>query len=376
MTLEPFTTNSSQTRPTPEGQEYLAADGNAYFVPSNNRKTLIVAPEESIADIIALAGEPPPFRRDVERIVSHTDADRDVTIICTPNSLFSEGRNLFAGELPKVREPLFWFLGDELSAVALSAHWDDNFFYEIVAVPTLETSPERAARILSDRLREESGTVKRHISSQRASEYSAEVVSRFPAMLETLAQYSRSGFDKDCAVVRGYLPVAAGHNLLLAGELTLAEASSQGRPVADFDRLSPGNATSPDTAGNEKKSSVRERLKYVTSLRFGRETLEAALDQLSKDVGIGIVIRGQDLQAEGITKNQQFGIDVENKPAEEILVEILRLANPDKTATGPNDEKQKFVYVVRPGDDGEEQIVVTTRAAAAARGDELPEVFR
>jgi hypothetical protein len=135
-------------------------------------------------------------------------------------------------------------------------------------------------------------------------------------------------------------------------------------------------ATLPSNERGRAESSVRERLEKVTSLRFGRETLAAALDQLSKDVGVEIVIRAADLQAEGITKNQQFGIDVENKRAGEILVEILRLANPDKSATGPDDEKQRLVYVVRPGEDGAEEIVVTTRAAAAARGDELPEAFR
>jgi hypothetical protein len=81
------------------------------------------------------------------------------------------------------------------------------------------------------------------------------------------------------------------------------------------------------------------------------------------------------LQADGITKNQQFGIDVENKPAEEILIEVLRLANPDKTAISASDEKQKLVYVMERGKDGGEQIVVTTRAAAMARGDELPAAF-
>lgn len=123
--------------------------------------------------------------------------------------------------------------------------------------------------------------------------------------------------------------------------------------------------------------TVRELLQRPTSLRFARETLEAALEQLSPDVGVPIVIRGPDLQADGITGNQSFGIDIENKPAEEILVEILRLANPDKTATTPNDERQKLVYVIAPpGPDGSETIFITTRARAAERGDELPPVFR
>ena len=70
---------------------------------------------------------------------------------------------------------------------------------------------------------------------------------------------------------------------------------------------------------------------------------------LAQDVGVEIVILGPDLQLDGITRNQLFGIDMADRPAEEILVEILRRANPDKLATGPADPRQKLVYVVRPG---------------------------
>ena len=121
---------------------------------------------------------------------------------------------------------------------------------------------------------------------------------------------------------------------------------------------------------------MHERLQRNTSLSFPRDTLEAALEQLSRDIGVDIVIAGADLQAEGITKNQSFGIDLSNRPAEEILVEILRLANPDKSATGPADTRQKLVYVVAVEPGKAEHIVITTRAQAVSRGDELPAIFR
>jgi hypothetical protein len=123
--------------------------------------------------------------------------------------------------------------------------------------------------------------------------------------------------------------------------------------------------------------SVHERLQRTTSLAFPRDTLEAALEQLARDVGIKIVVAGADLQAEGITKNQSFGIDITNRPAEEVLVEILRLANPDKSASQPDDPRQKLVYVIRDAEpNASGQIVITTRSASAARGDKLPPVFR
>jgi hypothetical protein len=111
-------------------------------------------------------------------------------------------------------------------------------------------------------------------------------------------------------------------------------------------------------------------------LQFARDSLEAALEQLSKAIGVEIVILGPDLQADGITRNQQLSMNLENRPAAEILVEILRAANPDKSATGPQDERQKLVYVVKPKSaEGPEAVFVTTRAAAAERGEKLPADF-
>jgi hypothetical protein len=190
------------------------------------------------------------------------------------------------------------------------------------------------------------------------SPYGRRVVARLPAMVRKLSAYTRHRFDKDCASLCCYLPAVAGHNLLMGAELALAEGQGSAgvadRPLAE--------ASSP--------AAVSERLKKRTSLRFARDTLEAALRMLSADIGVKIVIRGQDLQLDGITRNQLFGIDVSDQPAEAILVEILRLANPDKMATGPSDSRQKLVYVVGP-----DVVFITTRARAAERRERLPDVF-
>jgi hypothetical protein len=109
--------------------------------------------------------------------------------------------------------------------------------------------------------------------------------------------------------------------------------------------------------------------------------LEAVLNQLARELDVSISIVGTDLQADGITKNLSLELDLENRTGEEVLVEILRRANPDKAATGPADPRQKLVYVLRPaaaeaaGAGGGEAIFITTRARAAQRGEKLPAVF-
>jgi hypothetical protein len=352
------------------GKSYAFTDKYACYLPApRHLDRTIIAPKGLITDIIDLDGNPPPLRRDMERLVAHTDADRHVTILFAPTWLFSEGQSMFTGQMAGLREPLFWFLGDEFSAVALSLHWEENFFVELIAVPTLDTSPERASRILAERLAEVPNTLETYLATLKPQPYGREILARFPAMVRTMVKYTRSGVDADHAVLRCYLPAVAGHNLLMGAELTLAETWGGARTV--------GDATTPSSARIVTPTSVRERLLRPTSLRLARDTLEAALEQLSQDIGVEIVIRGADLQADGITKNQSLAIDIENTPAEEILVEILRLANPDKTATSPSDPRQKLVYVIAATDvRGAEQVLVTTRAAAEGRGDELPSVFR
>jgi hypothetical protein len=333
---------------THRSQPYGLVGEIAFYLPPTNDK-LVIAPKNLIKEIIDLNGSPPPLRRDMERLVAHTDSDRHLTILFAPPSLFTEGQSMFRGEMARLREPLFWFLGDEFSAVALSLHWDENFFIELMATPTLDTSPEKAARILMERLAQVPGKLEKYLAGLEPEPYGREILARFPAMVRTMVTYTRSGFEPDHAVLRCYLPAAAGHNLLMGAELTLAEAAGGGRPVAE--------TTSPSGVTEVVTESVRERLRRRTSLRFARDTLEAALEQLSEEIGVEIVIV--------------------NRPAEGILVEILRLANPDKSATAPNDERQKLVYVVAAGGPDEmEQVLVTTRAAAAARGNELPQVFR
>jgi hypothetical protein len=71
-------------------------------------------------------------------------------------------------------------------------------------------------------------------------------------------------------------------------------------------------------------------------------------------------IMGGDLQLEGITKNQSFGLDERDKTADAILRIILAKCNPDG----------KLVYVVHVKH-GVETIDITTRAAAAKRGEKF-----
>jgi hypothetical protein len=97
------------------------------------------------------------------------------------------------------------------------------------------------------------------------------------------------------------------------------------------------------------------------TLTFVKDNLERSIQVISEEIGVPMEILGGDLQLEGITKNQSFGLDEQDKTAEAVLRVILAKANPDG----------KLVFVVRKKDGGE-TIEITTRAAVQKRGDTLP----
>lgn len=126
--------------------------------------------------------------------------------------------------------------------------------------------------------------------------------------------------------------------------------------VVDYRETRPKGAAAP---GAETKTASKA-LQKPLSLKFERNNLEVTMQLIAEEIEVPIEIIGTDLQLEGITKNQSFSLDEENRAAGDILATIMQKANPDG----------KLVYVVR-SKGGAETIVITTRAAAEKRGEKV-----
>jgi hypothetical protein len=189
--------------------------------------------------------------------------------------------------------------------------------------------------------------------------HGSKVLIRLGPMTRFVERQLRISAEDDQVVVNCYLPAVAAHNLALGAELAISQPGDS--PNAPAPTTGPSTtATATPAASN---GSVADRLGRKMSLSFDRETLERALQLVSAEIGVPIEILGGDLQLEGITKNQSFKLDENDKPAAEILRKILLLASPDG----------KLVYVVKPRPaGGEEALFITTRSAAQKRGDRLP----
>jgi serine/threonine-protein kinase len=291
--------------------------------------------------------------QDLEQLVGMLDRTRHLTLLGSPHYLLTDGRPLMAGPLAGLVEPLGGFFGAGVKAAALSLHFGDNFYAEVDTIATRAEPGKPMAIRLAQQIETLADTVEDYCAAIDPHPYGRKLVMRLPAMIRVLAANARGGPEGKGVVLNAYLPRHAGHNLVLAAELALEQSPGEG-PVAVAAGKMPVASAGGPTAPLQKK----------ISLVFAKDTLEKSIQMLAEEIGMPMEILGGDLQLEGITKNQSFGLDERDKPAETVLRTIL----------AKSDSAGRLVYVIRKRD-GVESVEITTKAAAAKRGDTVPPGF-
>jgi hypothetical protein len=344
-----------------EQETIWTGKGAGYYLPAAGKQQIIViAPPAEIREIPATGGQAPPLRRELEALLSATDSDRDFNLVFAPNFTFSGAKALFTEQGAKLQEPLDAFLVMENvdkrmelpKAASLSIHLAQDSFVEFRVYNSYAGRPMGAVvQDFHDRITHLPKQVSQYVRDLYLSDYSKPVLWDYKDQLDVLAKYARAGVDGKQVVLRAYLPPAAAHNLALGAHLALLENPGGGRVAV-------AAASAP-----KEPQTIAEKLQKKTSLSFPRNTLEMSVQMLGEDIGIDIVILGSDLQQDGITKNQSFGLDERDQTAGDILRKIMILSNP----------AGKLIYVIKPQEGGgPETLYVTTRAAAAKRGDKIP----
>lgn len=333
------------------GIKFFKNDSWAYYIPpAGGGKVFAIMPPSEIVDVMA-SDEPPALRKEMEKLLRDTDSSRHFTLLANPSYTFTDGAAIFAGNLQKIQKPLQDFLGDGVQAALLSAHLAGDFFVEMRAYGSLDEDPFKLAEKYRAKLAKLPGNITNYYVTLNPHPYGRVVLTQFPMMIFKMEEFTRTGEENKQAVLRCYLPLQAGHNLVMGAELAMAET-----PGA-------GPATVVAAAGPKAPTSPAEALQQKISLSFPRDTLEKTMIYLGEEVKWEVHIEGKDLQLEGITKNQSFGLDERDKTAGEILRKVMKLANPDG----------KLIYVFRPVEAGGKDVIfITTRAGAAKRGDKIP----
>ena len=321
-----------------------------------NGGDVVVAMPQLMDALMAKTNEESELPRSMRPLGPVLDGSRQLTLLGSPHFLVHDGRVLLPPATMPLLDPIEDVLGADCPAAAVSIHLDDRTYFELDAVSPAVGSARGLDRQLDGGLRQVSEKTEAAISGRDLDMYGRRLVMRLPEVLRIGQRYLRVGIEgRDLVVANTYLPEMAAHNIVLAASLLLDQI--QANPASE-------------RMGEEKSVDLQEssviKLQRPVTLVFDSDTLETAIEMLSESVGITIEIAGEDLESEGITKNQSFGLSERDRSAEEVLRTILR-----KSESKPG----QLIYVFREdGDD--EKIVITTNTTARQRGEEIPEVFR
>jgi hypothetical protein len=344
-----------------DGETIHVGQDFSFWLPvAEEGRVLVMAPTGLLETMVEAARSAGPeedgetlvasLPQDLEQLVGMLDRTRHLTLLGSPHYLVHDGRSLMTASLAGIVESLGRFFGDGVRVAALSLHCADNFYAEVDVI----ASRAEPANLLADRLTHQieamADAVEDACAAINPHPYGRKLVMRLPAMIRALVANTRCGAEGKGVVLNAYLPRHAGHNLMLAAELAI-EQSQEG--VVGAVAVS----KTPTAVSGGVAASLQKRI----SLVFAAETLEKAIQMLSDEIGMPMEILGGDLQLDGITKNQSFGLEERDTPAEAVLRTIL----------ARSDSAGRLVYVVRMRD-GVESIEITTRSAVAKRGDPLP----
>jgi eukaryotic-like serine/threonine-protein kinase len=212
---------------------YNSPNGWSYFVPPDgDGRTFVMGPEAQIRDVIEFQSAAPPLQLAMNKLVAVSDDQRHLTILFSPNeligNLFRDGRQWSLCEPRKIREPLDFFLGDNIEAGLLSLHFDRYAYAELLMVGRAGQARDTLAREIRGRLQEMPDRVERYVVGLNPHPYWKMVAMRYPQMIRYLYGKTRVGTEGDVAVINAALPPEAVHNLVFASEMALQ--SSPGEP--------------------------------------------------------------------------------------------------------------------------------------------------
>lgn len=354
-----------------KGMGYFERGERMIVIPDDQTRFLVATPDDAKATL-EVNGAPPLVRRELENLLATTDSDRDFTALFAPNFFFGEGRKLFSGTREKLVAPLANFLGSGIQGGALSLHLDELFYLEMRLASEAGMDDVEVASAMRDRLMALPRQVEDHVVLLDPNSYWKKLALRYHLMVAFLSDYTRVGSDRQQATLNAYLPPQAAADLAVGTELVI-HAAAGARAVAATTDAPKGPAT------------VEEALQEKITLKFASDQLDFAVAKVKSTLEekypamplkLNLRIMGNDLQANGITRNQQVReFDQQDKTIAEVLTAMVQKANPPPVED-PTTPEQKLLWVVaNDPDSGEKSILITTRDAAAANGYELPAAF-
>ena len=371
-----------QASRTPEGHTIFAGDdpkADAYYLRTvagddTRVSAFAVGRIRRMSEVADLEGRPGPLSQPMARAWNGSGEAADVTLLATPNFLFADARRLLKESAPALEQPLRDVLIPDVSAWLVTATLgDDRLYAEMRAMPAGDIRGPELLRRWGDALDRSPRWAEEFLVRSVPDPSWRLLASRLPMMLRFMNEHRREAIIDQAAVMNLYLPTRGAAQLGLGAWL-----------VANSPRGSGPAAMDPPAA---PAMTLDDMLDQTMSVSFAQESLQFAVEAVLEDFGRNLPrgieppvarILGGDLEKMGITQNQQVrDFERRDTPLRQVLTDLMLGANPDRTASGPDDPKQSLVWVVAddPENPGRWAILITTREAATDRYD-LPREFR
>jgi serine/threonine protein kinase len=363
--------NEASSNPVAALMDGMQTDSSAMI------KRVVVGPQELIATLPDLNGAPAPVRRQLETLLKTTDSRSDLTLLFAPSFLFGDGRELLASS-PKLQSTLRESIDETMQAVSFTTTIEPRWYMELRMLGSETRDAGKYSSALKSTLTEiPEGFEKGLTSGSVVHPYWRALGLRFPQMMRALNRYGRFGLEDGQVVTNAYLPTDAMNNIAIASWMALQNpVANTGSAVAS--PIKP--ATKPP------KKSIDEILESKVTIGFEQESLEAALQLIAGEVtdsvlagaAITMNINGTAFQKEGITRNQSIrSFKHEGDTLRNILMDLVRRANPVTTVQSPTEQNQKVVWLILddPDKPGQKKIELTTRTWAVGNKATLPKEF-
>ena len=359
-----------------EADPNAAEPDNADGAPKESTKiTRFAFGEKSLIEQVAISAGTIVLGGPMRKISQWTDRERHVNILYLRPGLFNdEGQSLMGERNLSLNRELSVMLPDEVKGGLVSLHLSEGSYFEMMFDRSLDLKATDLQKELTNSFKSQRDSLAQFVATIPPSPYWDKVRSRYYSMLSQFYRYLRWNIEHGEIAANCWLPPMAAHNLIASSELVMTFASGASTIAAPI-------KSGPKT--------IEELLALKRDLNIANppdlNVLMADLQtEISDDFGklpfaFNIRLIGGDLEKDGITKNQRPPEIVMNqKSLGEILTSIMTGANPDKDITGPSDPNCKLIWVLAddPENPGQKAILITTRAAAAAKSYELPAAFR
>jgi hypothetical protein len=333
--------------------------------PDSPVRRFVFGPVDEVTLVAEIDGTAIPLPRLLKQLWDASSEEADLNGLAVPNFLFADGREWLTRYAPRAIEPLRSLLIPDAAGATVAMSLVDQWYVETRFAPSGNVSAPALLQSLKSRVDALAAQAESFAIDAAVDPSWKAMAIRLPQFMRAIGDQTRYDVSQTLPTANFYLPVEAAPQVALATVLALSSPATAAVAVSEEPM-----ASEPFT--------IMQMIDHPMSVSFDQESLEFAVtairDEFVRSLPQGsvpptITIIGGDLEKMGITQNQQIrNFQMRQKPLRDALSELVRQANPDKSATGLNDEKQSLVWVVDSTAAADKPtILITTRQGVAEK---------